>query len=61
MLKGVSAEDGEQGKRERECWGYDCPFHQGVDHSEEADPEGSEAVSYLRKNILEEEQQVPRL
>lgn len=29
--------------------------------SEEADPEGSVTVSYLEKNILEEEQQVPRL
>lgn len=56
MSRGTSAEDGEQEKEERGWWGRDSLSTSVVQQvlTQEADPEGSEAVSYPEKDILEE-------
>lgn len=63
MLRGVRAEAGEQDKG-GETAGHMAALSRRVIKqilSAEAGPEGSVAVSYLEKNILEEGQQVLRL
>lgn len=63
MLRGVSAEAGEQDEGGETAGDMAALSRRVVKQilSEEAGPEGSVAVSYLEKNILEEEQQVLRL
>lgn len=53
-FSGTSAEDGEQDKGERECWGCGALSTRVVQQvlSEETGPEGGEAVIYLEKNTL---------
>lgn len=49
-FRGTSAEDGEQDKGEKDCWGCGALCTRVV---QQVLSEGGEAVSYLEKNILD--------